>query len=179
MDLVVQAIYRTQGQPDFWFDPPVTLPLSVAAGAQAALDVTTTAAPSPGYVNTNEFEVASNDPFTPGARVLCRCATAGPRIEVQPDFVEFQRPPVVPAQATITIYNHGSSQLDVDYVQVTSPPFNLVGVPASPFSVPAAGQQQFQVEFAPTKTGIFTAFVQVRSNDALRPTVGVGLHGHW
>jgi hypothetical protein len=178
MDLEVIAVWRVAGQPDFILDPAVTFPLTVPAGGQQTIGVTTTAAPWPGYVNTNEFDIQSNDPATPMARLICRAAAAGPRLEFRPDFIEMHRPPAVPATATVTLYNRGSSQLDVGPVKIGAP-FSLVGLPGPTFTVPAGGSQSFDVQFSPTSTGDFIDYVRIRSNDALHPNVSVGIHAAW
>lgn len=141
MGLEVTGVWRVAGQPDFLLDSSITFPLTVPGGGQQMIGVMTTAAPWPGYVNTNDFEIRSNDPVTPGARLVCRSAAAGPRLEFQPDFVEFRRPPMAPAKATITIYNRGSAQLDVGRVKVRGPPFSLVGLPSGAFPVAAGGSR--------------------------------------
>jgi hypothetical protein len=179
MDLVVTDIWRVAGAPDFIFDSTLVLPFTVPAGGAVTIGISTTAAPWPGWINTNEFEFRSNDPATPGSRLVCRVMTAGPRLEFRPDFIEFGHPPVVPGLITVTIYNRGSAQLDIAPIKIGGAPFSLVGAPAGAFSVAAGGSQSFDVQFNPTAAGNFVDRVAIRSNDALHPSVGIGVHGAW
>ena len=177
MPLEVQGLARTSGQPDFVPDPAVAFPFTVDLSDSKNVDITWTAGPTPGMVDVNDFDVITNDPITPRVPFRCRGATAGPRIKVTPDFIEFGGPPAIPATAAVTIQNVGSADLHVTSVHGPKPPFSLGGVPQIPFAVPASGQVAFSVVFNPTAAGQFPDQLTIVSDDALYPTIGVSMHG--
>jgi hypothetical protein len=177
LPLTLAGVARTLGGPHFEPDPAIAFPLTLAPGASQVVDVTWTAGPTPGAPDVNEFEVAGDDPLHPTVRLRCVGATAGPRLRVDPDFVEFGGPPVVPASRSLTVANDGSSPLTVSALRPPRPPFGLSGAPAVPFAVGAAGQTTFTVMFAPTQPGEWTDRIDLTSDDAQHPTIHVGMHG--
>lgn len=177
LPLTVAGIARTLGGQHFEPDPAIAFPLTLAPGDSQVVDVTWTAGPTPGATDVNEFVVAGDDPLHPTVRLRCVGATAGPRLRVSPDFVEFGAQPVVPASRSLTIANDGSSPLTVSALRAPRPPFGLSGVPAVPFAVGATGQTTFTVTFAPSQPGEWTDRIDLASDDAQHPTIHIGMHG--
>ena len=123
-----------------------------------------------------DIAVHNNDPLHDPEMVPVRLRVFGrPLVAVEPDSLEFGDGYVGYAKRdTLTVKNNGSDTLTVSGIASSSPEFTAS--PAS-FSVPALGEQQVVVSFAPTDTGRYSGTLTVSSNDSAHPSVGVWVGG--
>jgi hypothetical protein len=160
----------------FFLNPAPAFPLTVPPASATSLQVDYTASPTPGQLDNDEFEVASDDPDQPRVRLTVRGLAGGPRISVLPDFIDFHVVRQVPAQTSVAIRNDGSSDLIVESVRLeTGQDFSLQSTPPLPTTVAAGTQHTLQVEFQPTKPGSDQDRLIVRSNDARRAEIHNGI----
>jgi hypothetical protein len=161
----------------------VTLPLTVAAGAQAV--VTVRFAPTAAGVVSGTLSVASNDPATPTATIsLTGTGTStgtpgdGPaQISVSPGSIDFGA--VIPTQTidrTLAVSNTGGAPLTVTGITSNNARYSAIA-PALPFTVAPGARQEVTVRFAPPGPGSQSGTLAIASNDAARPTVNVVVSG--
>jgi hypothetical protein len=174
--LHVSGISAVLSGRSFFLNPAPTFPLTVPPASAASLPVDYTAGPTPGQLDNDEFEVASDDPDQPRVRLILQGLAGGPRISVLPDFIDFHVVRQVPAQTSVTIRNDGSSDLTVEDIRLeTGQDFSLQSVPSLPATVAAGTQRTLQVEFQPTNPGSYQDRLIVRSNDARRGEIRNGI----
>jgi hypothetical protein len=160
----------------FFLNPAPGFPLTVPPASAASLQVDYTASPTPGQLDNDEFEVASDDPDQPRVRLTLQGLAGGPRISVLPDFIDFHVVRQLPAQASVAIRNDGSGDLTVESVRLeTGQDFSLQSTPPLPATVAAGTQRTLQVEFQTTKPGSYQDRLIVRSNDARRAEIRNGI----
>jgi hypothetical protein len=175
-DLVVGGISVLSASRNAAFeaDPAVAFPLApIPPLQQAAIDVTFNAWNVAGTPDNATFEVHSNDPLHPAVPLVLVGAAAGGRITLSPDFIDFGH---VATQASreATVANVGSSELTVAAVRLVGDrAFQLSGVPAVPFRIPAQQQQKLTLTFGTTGTGRFQTQLVVQSDDASHPNVSL------
>ncbi len=171
--LTLSGIFTVQGRSgSFLFQPVPSLPALIAPGATETIQITYASSEPPGTVDETVYEFVSDDPFKPRVRLTVRGTVAGSRIEVRPDFVDFATVNVTPAVQTVTVHNGGSTSVAVNEVMLESGrSFRLVGLPMRPFTVPAGGQQGFQLEFTAKAYGHYVDRVVVLSDDHRRPVI--------
>jgi len=163
---------------EFFLDPSTAFPLTVGPVSSVQLSVTYYAGPTPGRFDSDEFEVASNDPAQPRIRLALRGQISGPHIAVVPDFIDCGRVQQVPVQVNVTIRNDGSSDLTVNAIRLeTGQAFSLSGTPSLPAVISGGSQVVFQVKFQPTVSGAYSDHLLVISNDVLRGRVSNSVQG--
>lgn len=173
--LHVSGISAVLSGRSFFLNPVPAFPLTVPPASAASLPVDYTASPTPGQLDDDEFEVASDDPDQPRVRLMLQGLAGGSRISVLPDFIDFHVVRQVPAQTSVTIRNDGSSDLTVEGIQLeTGQDFSLQSMPSLPATVAAGTQRTFQVEFQATP-GSYQDRLIVRSNDARRGEIRNGI----
>jgi len=174
--LHVSGISPVLSGKSFFLNPAPTLPLTVPPASAVSLQVDYTASPTPGQLDNDELEAASDDPDQPRVRLTLQGLAGGPRIQVLPDFIDFHVVRQVPAQASVAIRNDGSSDLIIAGVRLeTGQDFSLQSVPSLPATMAAGTQHTLQVKFQPTKPGSYQDRLIVRSNDARRPEIHNGI----
>jgi hypothetical protein len=174
--LHVSGVSAVLSGTSFFLNPVPAFPLTVPPGSATSLQVDYTASPTPGQLDNDELEVASDDPDQPRVRLTLQGLAGGPRISVLPDFIDFHLVQQVPAQASVAIRNDGSSDLTVESVRLeTGQDFSLQSTPPLPAPVAAGTQRTLQVEFQPTNPGSYKDRLIVRSNDARRAEIRNGI----
>jgi len=174
--LHVSAVGTVLSGKSFFLNPVPAFPLTVPPASAISVRVDYTASPTPGQLDIDELEVASDDPDQPRARLTLQGLAGGPRIQVLPDFVDLQVVRQVPAQASVAIRNDGSSDLTVESVQLeTGQDFSLQSLPSLLATMAVGTQRTMQVDFHPTKPGSYQDRLIVRSNDARRAEIGNGI----
>jgi photosystem II stability/assembly factor-like uncharacterized protein len=100
-----------------------------------------------------------------------------PNIDVTPAAIDFGSVNVnTTADRTLTVRNTGTAALNVTGITSNNPRFSVTS-PNGAFSVPAGGQQNVTVRFAPVSAGSQNGTLTIASNDPARPSVAVTLSG--
>jgi hypothetical protein len=104
-----------------------------------------------------------------------------PVIGVVPVDHDFGDVPVGNRVATrIIITNFDGCHLHVSDIRFggsTDPCFHFLALPAFPLLVPSETSTEVEVEFCPTCGSCASGFVEVASDDPIRPVLRVALHG--
>jgi fibronectin type 3 domain-containing protein len=83
--------------------------------------------------------------------------------------------------STVRIRNTGSQPLMIDSLVISSG-WQIEGVPATPFTIAAGGQQDVKVRFVANPGGsqkLLQGTLTINSNDADEPATQIQLAGHW
>ncbi len=81
------------------------------------------------------------------------------------------------ANATVTVTNNGTANLDIDQITLTGASFSLFDDLCSIQTLALAAMCTFKVQFAPPTTGVFNGSVDIPSNDTITPTETVDISG--
>ena len=102
----------------------------------------------------------------------------GPQIIVA-DFVAFGKQEVGTSSfpRTVTISSVGTSNCTVSGISDPGSPFTLSNLPTLPVVIPPGGSETFEVTFSAANAGVFNSTINVSSDDAVNPAIGVSLTG--
>jgi hypothetical protein len=155
--------------------PGLTLPMSVAAGQNATVQVQF-APTGAGSISGNvQITSDASDP-TVTVSLSGTGTSTSPQLTASPASVTFGN--VVIGQSTstnVTLTNTGTAKLTISSISGPSAPFSASGVSANQTLTP--GQTAtLSVTFAPTSTGSASGTIQVNSN-ASNPSLTIGLNG--
>jgi hypothetical protein len=155
----------------FWPDPTETYPFTVTPGASKILQATFyTSGLTAGLPSSDDWELASDDPYQPRSRLLLRGFTGGPRIDIQPDFIEFGIVSQQTVMKEFTINNLGTSELHIEKVSLENGyAFRILNAPTTTQAIGAGSSTKFQVEFFARISGDYIDTLVVKSDDARRP----------
>ncbi len=160
------------------FRVETAMPLTIAAGAQAAVNVRF--APVAAGGQTGTLTVASNGVV--GAVTVDVAGTGvapagAPAIQVSPASLDFGTVNVGGARdLPVVVANGGTAALSVTSVAISNARFAVVSGGA-PFTVAAGGRATVNVRFSPNAAGVQTGTLVVASNDATRRTVTISISG--
>jgi len=152
------------------------LPMSLASGQSANLTVAIT--PTASGTVTGTMTVQGSDGSSPEtANLSATAAAAGPQISLSSTAVEFGSVNVgSTGNASVTISNSGSSDLNISLITLSGAEFGETGV-ATPKTISAGLSATMSLTFHPTAAGATTGSVTLTSNDPANPTTVISLDG--
>jgi hypothetical protein len=158
---------------------PVSPPVTLAPTASLAL--TLTYAPTVQAAHSASVTVDSNDPFTPSLVVPVVGEGVIPGFAVTPAALSFGMVDVGTSSAPQFFYitNTGSGAVSVTGITIggASAEYAITGLPATPYTLPAAASVPVSVVYNPVDLGADLATVTLTSNDPMNPMEVVDLDG--
>lgn len=145
-------------------------PFTVAPGASCTLSYTF--APTAVGISTQALAVTSSAASSPDGFTLSGTGVQS-AIALSPESLDFgSQPEDSTTEASVTLSNAGTGQLDVSAVSVPAGPFTLVGgtCGTAPFSLAAGASCTLTFAFTPTSAGAASATVSIASNAQGSPT---------
>ncbi len=79
--------------------------------------------------------------------------------------------------AFISVYNIGSTPLNIASITRSQSTYSLVNLPTFPANIPTFDSLRFKVVFRPTTHGIVNDSITIASNDATNPTAKIAVRG--
>jgi hypothetical protein len=152
------------------------LPMSLATGQTGNLTVAITPTAA-GTVN-GTVTIQGSDGSSPAtASLSANAAAAGPQISLSNTSVDFGSVGVgSTGNASVTISNLGSSDLNLTVVSINGAEFGETGI-ATPKTISAGLSATMALTFHPTTSGVDTGSVSITSNDPVNPTTVISLTG--
>jgi hypothetical protein len=175
MDLTVIDII---GGPSVFTGDNVFLPASIPPGGFADIGVTFNAPNAPGRGTSVFWDIASNDPRAPRARLEMRGTAAGAHIEVIPEQIDLGS---VNASTAVRaeIMNRGSASLEVRELRFEKGRFfSLWQALQLPMAIAGGQSRTITIEFTmpPAGThGLLEDTLYIASDDALNPRYALHL----
>ncbi|MFO0729215.1 MAG: choice-of-anchor D domain-containing protein [Myxococcota bacterium] len=158
------------------FMDPAQGAATIAAGAQLTVNVTYH--PTVAAAGHGTLHILSDDTTNPTLDVPLTATAQGPGICVMPTRLSFGN---VQGSRDLTfqIVACGSSAVDVTGLPFSQPDpqFTLVSPPATPFNLAQGASRTITVRYTPTTMNGAMGAVDVRSNDAVSPSITVHLEG--
>ncbi len=152
-----------------------TVPLTLAPGAHADVELTLTAMAPGSIVET--LEVNSTDPDAPSRTVtVSAVALAPPALGLSPSVIDFGdvhvfRTAGAFAVASLEVQNNGGSDLVVRRIDVSPSP--ITPMPNALAPIPAGTQRTIDLRYAPTALGQTRAILELETNDPTAPITQV------
>ena len=141
---------------------PPALPILIEPGKGALVDLTWNASTD----LTATVTLHSNDPDQPEYDVPLIGRIAIPRLELDPDAVNFSEiPPLCEEYTDVLLMSVGDAPLVIDDAGVTGEWFSLLEDIEFPITLDPGDSIGVQVGFAPEDEGDFTGLLTVESND--------------
>ena len=141
---------------------PPALPIVIEPGKGALVDLTWNASTD----LTATVTLHSNDPDQPEYDVPLTGRIAIPRLELDPNAINFSEiPPLCEEYTDVLLMSVGDAPLVIDSAGVTGEWFSIVEGLEFPITLDPGDSVGVQVGFAPEEEGDFTGLLTVASND--------------
>lgn len=157
----------------FVLDQSLTFPLpSIPPGGRTSVTVRFNAPSIPGERLATRWEIITQPSSSPPVTLDVVGMSAGPRIEVLPDFVDFGRVHQLPGRLDVVIRNIGTGDLGVRSARLqTGTEFRIVAGAFRSLVIPAAQEHRLTLEFNPQAAGLYNDTLIVSSQDPTRPRI--------
>lgn len=158
--------------------PPGPFPLSLQPGGLVVIDVVF--APSEAVELSGAVRVRVDDPGFPELQAGLRGRAVGPLFAVQPERIAFgvETASGNESRRALVALNAGSADVEVAEIRIDGDAaFSLDALPGLPLTLGGGETLPIGVRFRPTRLGVVTATVTLRSNDPRRAELLVPLEG--
>ena len=178
-DLFVSGLGIVSGSNfDFVVDPALTFPLpAISKQSQQTIRITFNSSATPSQISRSVWEVYTNPPQKVPFRFSLNGVSAGPRIDVSPNFVDFNKVYSSPAFEEVIIRNVGTSRLKIIDVSLSGDrEFSIANLPSNSFPLESGDEKRLQIEFispSPIRPKNYSSSLTVTSTDSSHPTTAI------